>query len=316
MPYASDKQARLMRAVAHSPSFAKKVGISQSVGQKFEAHKAEGGTVKDSAMKKIFAGKETPAEERKEKAVAKKAGMSYKAAERKFEGEKYCGGGKTGYADGGETSFKEAFRAARAAGDDTFTWNGKKYTTELATPSPVRGARAGAPEAPTTRAQRAGSDFSTYDRLLREAPEGTSKAALAALAASRDAARSKYDQSAEDTPNKGYVSRAGTRANSPLAPKTTVGRTPAPKAPYMPEELDTSYAKGGRVNPGLTPDMPDSEDQLRDARKAKPVPPRRVNPGLTPDLADSKEQERGYKKGGSVRGVGAAKRGYGCTGRK
>jgi len=29
-------------------------------------------------------------------------------------------------------SFKEAFRAARNAGKATFTWNGKKYTTELA----------------------------------------------------------------------------------------------------------------------------------------------------------------------------------------
>ena len=37
-----------MRAVAHSPSFAKKVGIPQSVGQKFETHKAAGGTVKES----------------------------------------------------------------------------------------------------------------------------------------------------------------------------------------------------------------------------------------------------------------------------
>lgn len=46
MPYASSKQANLMRAVAHSPSFAKKVGIPQSVGQKFETHKAQGGTVK------------------------------------------------------------------------------------------------------------------------------------------------------------------------------------------------------------------------------------------------------------------------------
>lgn len=93
MPYASSKQANLMRAVAHSPSFAKKVGISQSVGQKFETHKAEGGPVKESTMKKIFAGKESPAEERKEKAAAKKAGMSYKAAERKFEGEYARGGG-------------------------------------------------------------------------------------------------------------------------------------------------------------------------------------------------------------------------------
>ena len=46
-----------MRGVAHSPSFAKKVGIPQSVGKKFEAHKAEGGTVKESKemMKKEVA---------------------------------------------------------------------------------------------------------------------------------------------------------------------------------------------------------------------------------------------------------------------
>lgn len=29
-------------------------------------------------------------------------------------------------------SFSQAFREARAAGKDTFTWNGKKYTTEMA----------------------------------------------------------------------------------------------------------------------------------------------------------------------------------------
>ena len=48
MPYSSPKQERLMRAVAHSPGFAKKVGIPQAVGRKFEAHKAEGGPVKES----------------------------------------------------------------------------------------------------------------------------------------------------------------------------------------------------------------------------------------------------------------------------
>lgn len=29
------------------------------------------------------------------------------------------------------SKFKDAFRAARAAGDKTFEWNGKKYTTQL-----------------------------------------------------------------------------------------------------------------------------------------------------------------------------------------
>lgn len=37
MPSVSKKQANLMRAVAHSPSFAKKVGIPQSVGRDFAA---------------------------------------------------------------------------------------------------------------------------------------------------------------------------------------------------------------------------------------------------------------------------------------
>lgn len=36
MPSKSEKQAKFMRAVAHSPSFAKKVGVSQNVGKDFE----------------------------------------------------------------------------------------------------------------------------------------------------------------------------------------------------------------------------------------------------------------------------------------
>ncbi len=35
MPAVSEKQARLMRAVAHSPEFAKQVSIPQSVGREF-----------------------------------------------------------------------------------------------------------------------------------------------------------------------------------------------------------------------------------------------------------------------------------------
>lgn len=41
MPYKSKKQQRLMQAVAHNPKFAKKVGIPQSVGRKFEADKGK-----------------------------------------------------------------------------------------------------------------------------------------------------------------------------------------------------------------------------------------------------------------------------------
>lgn len=42
MPYKSPEQERLMRGVAHSLAFSRKVGIPQSVGKKFEAHKAKG----------------------------------------------------------------------------------------------------------------------------------------------------------------------------------------------------------------------------------------------------------------------------------
>jgi hypothetical protein len=56
MPSVSKKQHNLMAAVAHSPSFAKKVGIPASVGKDFMAADKgkkfkEGGTMKHSDMK-------------------------------------------------------------------------------------------------------------------------------------------------------------------------------------------------------------------------------------------------------------------------
>ena len=62
MPSSSAKQAKFMAAVAHSPSFAKKVGVPQSVGKEFnKADKgrkfAGGGEMKESKemMKKEVA---------------------------------------------------------------------------------------------------------------------------------------------------------------------------------------------------------------------------------------------------------------------
>ena len=39
MPYKSGKQRRLMRAAAHNPAFARKVGVPQAVARRFEQHK-------------------------------------------------------------------------------------------------------------------------------------------------------------------------------------------------------------------------------------------------------------------------------------
>jgi hypothetical protein len=46
MPSTSAKQERFMRAVAHSPKFAKKVGVPQSVGKEFEMKNMEGKMMK------------------------------------------------------------------------------------------------------------------------------------------------------------------------------------------------------------------------------------------------------------------------------
>jgi hypothetical protein len=49
MPAVSKKQERFMQAVAHSPSFAKKVGVPQSVGKEFT--KTGGGAVKKNTSR-------------------------------------------------------------------------------------------------------------------------------------------------------------------------------------------------------------------------------------------------------------------------
>ena len=43
-----------------------------------------------------------------------------------------AGSGRGTTAFGGDKTFKQAFAEARKSGKDTFTWNGKKYTTEMA----------------------------------------------------------------------------------------------------------------------------------------------------------------------------------------
>ena len=66
MPSVSKKQHYLMAAVAKNPTFAKKVGIKQSVGQDFLTAD-KGKTFKGGGMaKKLFGGKETYSEELKE----------------------------------------------------------------------------------------------------------------------------------------------------------------------------------------------------------------------------------------------------------
>ena len=93
MPAKSAKQEKFMRAVAHSPSFAKKVGVPMSVGREFT--KAGGGEMKESKgmmkkevsfMKKKGAPKSMIKHEEAEMGMMKKGGKV----------KKYAAGGTVG----------------------------------------------------------------------------------------------------------------------------------------------------------------------------------------------------------------------------
>ena len=51
MPSTSKKQARLMAAAAHNPSFAKKVGVPQSVASEFNKADAKTGILRKKGKK-------------------------------------------------------------------------------------------------------------------------------------------------------------------------------------------------------------------------------------------------------------------------
>jgi hypothetical protein len=105
MPSKSKKQHNFMEAIAHSPEFAKKAGVPQSVGKDFSAadkgKKFKGG---GTMAKKLFGGKETYSEELKE-AKAIKSGKITPAQYAKGEEseKKMKKGGATCMAKGGVT---------------------------------------------------------------------------------------------------------------------------------------------------------------------------------------------------------------------
>lgn len=90
MPSTSKKQARFMAAAAHSPAFAKKVGISQDVAKEFN-QADKGRKFRSGGMaKKLFGGKETYSEEMKEAKALKSGKISPRGfvAGEKSEGHK------------------------------------------------------------------------------------------------------------------------------------------------------------------------------------------------------------------------------------
>ena len=89
MPSKTKAQRNLMAAAAHNPAFAKKVGVPVKVAKEFNAADKGRKFSKGGDMaKKLFGGKETPAEEMKEAKALKSGRISPKqyAAGEKSEG--------------------------------------------------------------------------------------------------------------------------------------------------------------------------------------------------------------------------------------
>lgn len=105
MPSSSKKQHNFMQAVAHSPEFAKKAGVPQSVGRDFAAADKGRKFAKGGDMAKIppFMGKETKAEEAKEMKIKRMSPGLYKKGE-KAEGVH------------GKSGMKEPSKYARGGG--------------------------------------------------------------------------------------------------------------------------------------------------------------------------------------------------------
>ena len=194
-------------------------------------------------------------------------------------------------------SFKQAFAAARKAGDAKFTWNGKSYTTELA------GEKKGSASSskPNPSRPRAQANESTGE-------EPTPKARKA---------------SAEDIPTKGYPKVGGPGASDETETDRNVNNTlsaltgiaglgrvgsaankanRALKTGALEGEVVDAASKAARrtYNPS----------QLEGPKKA--IGYERTKIGSEPaKLARSPEKISEFKKGGAVRGTGAAKKGFG-----
>ena len=115
MPAKSAKQERFMQAVAHNPAFAKKVGVSQSVGREFT--KKEGGQMKESkAMmkKEVSFMKKKGAPKSMLKHEMAEAGMKYGGKVKKMAAGGLAAGHKS--ADGVATKGKTRAKQVSMAG--------------------------------------------------------------------------------------------------------------------------------------------------------------------------------------------------------
>lgn len=123
MPAKSEKQEKFMRAVAHSPSFAKKVGVPMSAGREFT--KSGGGMAESKAMmkKEVAFMKKKGAPKSMVKHEMAEAGMKYGGKVKKMASGGLAAGHKS--ADGVATKGKTKAKQISMAGAKGMKYGGK-----------------------------------------------------------------------------------------------------------------------------------------------------------------------------------------------
>ena len=136
------------------------------------------------------------------------------------------------------SSFGKAFKAAREAGDTEFEFGGKKYNTKYKEES----------ESPSKKAptdlEKKGEAAAYLKNAQQTAGSETSDLAKAKIKEASESAARSYETAQKDESMKNYKPRYTPPASTP---KTTQGAT-YNKKPYMPEEVDMTFKKGGSVS--------------------------------------------------------------------
>jgi hypothetical protein len=177
MPWTA-KQLKLFRAAAHNPAISKSSGIKQADAERMSKEglkKMAGGGKAVINKQDTKHGKMDMPFNKLNRFAGMKAGGMMKKGRRYDEGGDVDEGIKS-YGEPQKSvkteegpqkrqSFAEAFKDARTSGDSTFTWNGKKYSTEMAKPAakPVAKLAADVPKRSISDVSKNTSDFFRRD---------------------------------------------------------------------------------------------------------------------------------------------------------
>ena len=176
-------------------------------------------------------------------------------------------------------TFKEAFREARKAGDKTFMWNGKKYTTEMA--KPKAGVSRDMPSEPSGGGMDDDRRFAPSAGISRDMPSKPSGGGM------------------DDDRRAGSSSPSEMSVNERI--KASMAKTRADTRPVT-ERLGGTERK-------MESEKTDERSAMERMKAAREKA--REGSGKTDERSVSERirSALGFKKGGSVKGAGAAKRG-------